>query len=306
MTAGGSGPGDGRSPAPPPRRGPAGRSGSRGGRPSAHPPRAGWRDHRDQAVEAPDPPGPGEPAFYVPIGEFQGPLYRRNAFAAHTDVEVAALLARTGVTAGQTVVDVGCGDGRHLRAVARRGINGIGVDVSPALVEAARAAAAAEAHAWPDGTAVRFEVADARHLDEVAGLPAGGAEVAWTLCQGAFGTHPDSDPEVLAGLADCVRRGGLVVVTAFHALFAVRHLVEGDAFDPIRLLHHQVSEVRGPDDTRASFDLWTAAYTVRDLHALADVVGLEVIEVVGAEPGRYDATQVRLDDPELLLVARRR
>jgi SAM-dependent methyltransferase len=269
-------------------------------------PVAAWRDHQDQPVEVPEPPGPGEPAFYVPIGDFQGSLYRRNAFAAHTDVEVAALLSRTGLIAGQTVVDVGCGDGRHLRALARHGVNGIGVDVSPALVEAARDAAATEAHAWPDGTAVRFEVADARHLDDVVDLPRGQADVAWTLCQGAFGTHPDSDPGVLAGLTSVVRPGGLVVVTAFHALFAVRHLVEGDAFDPTRLLHHQVSEVRGPDDTRAHFDLWTAAYTVRDLVSLADAAGLEVIEVVGAEPGRYDATEVRLDDPELLLVARRR
>lgn len=305
MTAGGCEPRGGRSPAHPPRGDATGGCEPRGGRPSAHPPRAAWRDHRDQPVEVPEPPGPGEPAFYVPIGEFQGPLYRRNAFAAHTDVEVAALLARTGLTVGQTVVDVGCGDGRHLRALAQRGVNGIGVDVSPALVDAARAAAAAASHAWPDGTTVRFDVADARHLDGVVDLPRGDADVAWALCQGAFGTHPDSDPDVLAALVGCVRPGGLVVVTAFHALFAVRHLVDGDAFDPTRLLHHQVSEVRGPDDTRARFDLWTAAYTVRDLVALADAVGLEVIEVVGAEPGRYDATQVRLDDPELLLVARR-
>ena len=51
--------------------------------------------------------------------------------------------------------------------------------------------------------------------------------MAWTLCQGAFGTHPATDPDVLAGVASCVRPGGLVVVTAFHALFAVRHLVDG-------------------------------------------------------------------------------
>jgi SAM-dependent methyltransferase len=292
-----------------------------GGCPQTHPPRGDhaapcpcthlgrgcpWRDHRDQPVEVPEPARPREPAFYVPIGEFQGSLYRRNAFAAHTDVEVAALLARTGLIAGQTVVDVGCGDGRHLRALARRGINGIGVDVSPALVEAARDAAAAESDAWPDGTTVRFRWPMRDTSTRWRTWPGGGADVAWALCQGAFGTHPDSDPDVLAGLAGCVRPGGLVVVTAFHALFAVRHLVEGDAFDPTRLLHHQVSEVRGPDDTRAHFDLWTAAYTVRDLVCAGRAAGLEVIEVVGAEPGRYDATEVRLDDPELLLVARRR
>jgi poly(A) polymerase len=38
----------------------------------------------------------------------------------------------------------------------------------------------------------------------------------------------------------------------------------GDAFDPVHLVHHQVSEVRGPDHARRRFDLWTASYTVRD------------------------------------------
>lgn len=264
-----------------------------------------WRDHRDRPVEVPEPPRADAPAFYGPIGDFQGELYRRNAFAAHTTAEVDALVARTGLAAGQVVVDIGCGDARHLRALARRGISGVGVDVSPALVDAARAAIAGERADWPDGTVVQVEVGDARRLAEVDAVPRGTADVAWTLCQGAFGTHPATDPEVLAGVAACVRPGGLVVATAFHALFAVRHLVDGDAFDPVRLLHHQVSEVRGPDDARRSFDLWTAAYTVRELTALATEAGLEPLEVAGAEPGRYDATEVRLDDPELLLVARR-
>ena len=263
-----------------------------------------WRDHRDHPVAVPEPPGPDGEAFYVPIGEFQGELYRRNAFAAHTTAEVDALVAHTGLTAGRRVVDVGCGDGRHLRALARRGVSGVGVDVSPALVDAARAAAVDEQATWPDDTALTFTVGDARRLDTVAEVPPRSADVAWTLCQGAFGTHPASDPDVLAGVAGCVRPGGLVVVTAFHALFAVRHLVDGDAFDPVRLLHHQVSEVRGPDDARAHFDLWTAAYTVRDLTRLAQDVGLDVVTITGAEPGRYGADAVRLDDPELLLVAR--
>ncbi len=262
-----------------------------------------FRDHRDRPVEVPAPPGPDADPFYVPIGEFQGELYRRNAFAAHTTAEVDALVAHTALEAGQRVVDVGCGDGRHLRALAARGVSGVGVDVSPALVEAARAAADRERDTWPAGTELTFLTGDARRLDEVAGLRRGGADVAWTLCQGAFGTDPATDPDVLAGVASCVRPGGLVVVTAFHALFAVRHLVEGDAFDPVSLVHHQVSEVRGPDDTRARFDLWTAAYTVPRLVRMAEDAGLEVRRVAGAEPGRYDATEVALDDPELLLVA---
>lgn len=258
-----------------------------------------WRDHDDRPVDRPPPPGPDAEAFYVPLMEFQGADYDRNAFTMGTTAEVTALVERLGLTAGTRVLDVGCGTGRHLRALGvDPGCTGLGVDVSPSLVEVARSQA-------PDG--VRFAVGDARTLQEVAAVreQRGRFDVAWTLCQGAFGTSPQSDRDVVAALAAAVRPGGTVVLTAFHALFAARHLVDGDAYDVVNGVHHQATEVRGPDHARRTFDLWTTAYTVGEVVRLAEDVGLDVLDVVGCEPGRYDATEVRLDDPELLLVARR-
>lgn len=264
-----------------------------------------WRDHADRPVDRPDPPSIDATPFYLPIGEFQGDTYRRNAFAAHTETEIDALVGRLELQPGERILDVGCGDGRHLRSLARRGIGGVGIDVSPALVAAARDAAAVESSGWPDGVEVRFEVADARALPPADTL-GGPFDAAWTLCQGAFGTSRDTDPAVLGRLVAAVPQGGRVAVTAFHALFAARHLVDGDAFDPVHLHHHQTSEVRGPDDARASFDLWTAAYTVPELVRLASDAGLRVDSVSGCEPGRYGDSSVALDDPELLLVGARR
>lgn len=262
-----------------------------------------WRSHDDRPVEVPDVPGGDRTAFYVAIGDFQGADYRRNAFAGGTAEEVAALRRLLDLRAGTRVLDVGCGDARHLRALAADpGVHGLGIDVSPGLVEAARAAAAVE------DVDVAVEVGDARDLAATLGDRGATFDVAWSLCQGGLGTSPATDPAVLAGLAAAVRPGGLVAVTLFHALFAARHLAPGDAFDPVRLVHHQVSEVHGPDHARRRFDLWTASYTVRDAARLLAAAELELVGVRGVEPGGYGRRadgEVGLDDPELLVVARR-
>lgn len=278
----------------------ADRSHDRGRAPRLDP---SWRDHADRPVDVPEVPAEDAPAFYLPIGEFQGADYRRNAFVAGTQEELATLRQLLDLRAGTRVLDVGCGDARHLRAAARDpGIRGVGIDVAPAFVAAGRATAVAE------GVDVDLRVADARELPAALGELVGHLDVAWSLCQGALGTSPTTDPAVLAGLRAAVRPGGHVVVTLFHALFAARHLAPGDAFDPVHLVHHQVSEVRGPDHARRRFDLWTAAYTVRDATRLVADAGLELVSVRGVEPGAYGrrrAGEVALDDPELLVHARR-
>lgn len=263
-----------------------------------------WRDHEDRPTTRPAPPAADEPPFYAPMMAFQGADYDRNAFAMGTAAEVAALRARLPLERGTTVLDVGCATGRHLLALgADPGCVGVGVDVAPALVEVAAERAATV------GADLRFAVGDARSLTAVpevaAVVAAGGFDVAMSLCQGGLGTDVGGDRDVLRGMAGALRPGGVLVVTAFHALFAVRHLVPGDSYDAVHGVHHQRSELRGPDHARRTFDLWTTAWTVRELVAAVEGLGLVVDEVVGCEPGRFDAEEVRLDDPELLLVAHR-
>lgn len=250
-----------------------------------------WRDHVDEPVhDVPPPPGPDDPSPYLPIGAFQADGYHRNAFAQGTENEATALVELLGLEAGATVVDVGCADGRHLRALTRAGIRGVGVDV----VHAAMASAPRQAN-------VAYVQADARRLP----LRTGSADAVLCLCQGGLGTSPAADEAILAELARVVRPGGTVAVTFFHALFAVRHLVPGDAFDPVHLVHHHTAEVTGPDRAVGRFPLWTSAYAVPSAAAALDRAGLEVVDVRGVEPGRYDRPGVGLDDPELLFTARR-
>lgn len=66
---------------------------------------------------------------------------------------VDQLMQTLALPAGQRVLDVGCGSGRHVHQLARMGYRATGIDLSPASIERARRDAPAGAH---------FQVADMR------------------------------------------------------------------------------------------------------------------------------------------------
>jgi SAM-dependent methyltransferase len=196
-----------------------------------------------------------------------------------------------GLVPGQRVLDVGCGPGRHAHALARRGIEVVGVDVSRRFVELAIDAAPAGA---------TFVHADARDLVYDREFDA-----AISLCQGAFGLLGGDDAVVLQRMVSAVRPGGWVAISAISAYFAVRFLGASDTFDAECGVHHERTAVRAPEGDEAEFDLWTTCFTPRELRLLAAQVGLSVHHLWSVSPGAYRPAAPDIEHPELLLVARR-
>ena len=92
------------------------------------------------------------------------------------------------------VLDVGCGPGRHVHALARRGVLALGIDISPTAVALARRRGAT--------------VLEASIFDRVPG--AGSWQTALLLDGNiGIGGHPDA---LLARLAGLLARGGTVLV----------------------------------------------------------------------------------------------
>lgn len=234
-------------------------------------------------------------AWFNDLAAFLGPAYLRNAFTKGTEQEVGFVVDALGLTPGMRVLDVGCGPGRHSLALARRGLDVVGVDLSPEFVALARQAATTE------GLAARFEVLDVRDL-----VFAGDFDAAICLCQGGFGLLGGTDEVAVFGrIVAAVRPGGVLAVSAFHAPFAVRHLEEGESFDPVTGVLHETATLRDATGVEAPFDLWTTCFTARELALLARTDGLEVLGLHGVTPGDYAARRPTLDHPELLLLGRR-
>lgn len=232
--------------------------------------------------------------WFNPLAEFLGPAYLRNAFTKGTDQEVEFLWDALHLHAGQRLLDVGCGPGRHALALARRGVDVLGVDLSPAFVALARESAAR------DSLSARFEVGDVREMTFD-----GAFDAVICLCQGGFGLLGGRDEiEVFGRIVRAVRAGGSLALSAFHAAFAIRHLEAGETFDPATGVLHEHATARNEAGEERIFDLWTTCFTVRELEVLASTAALEDVAVHGVAPGRYGAVPPDLDAPELLLLGR--
>jgi SAM-dependent methyltransferase len=238
-----------------------------------------------------------EPGWFNELAAFLGSADLRNAFTKGPEQEVGFLVDALQLEPGMRLLDAGCGPGRHALAFAERGLDVVGVDLSPEFVELARAAANERAL-----TNARFETGDIRALAFDAEFDA-----VICLCQGGFGLLGGGAGEqaALECLARAVKPGGRVCVSAFNAYFVTKHLEAGDTFDPATGVNHERATLRDADGEEREFDLWTTCFTPRELQLLGTAAGLTVDAIYGVTPGAYAAQPPSLDLAEHLLVAHR-
>ena len=233
--------------------------------------------------------------WFEDLADFVGPAYLRYSFTKGTDQEVGFLVDALGLSKGSHVLDVGCGPGRHARALAARGCKVVGVDIAERFVRLA-------ADGAPRGAA--FVRGDARRLPV---RPAFDAVI--SLCQGGFGLPADpsapDDDSVLDAMAAALRPGGRLALTAFSSYFLVRHMEDSDTFEASTGVNLERTTVKDGEGGESEFDLWTACYTPRELRMLAAAAGLRVLGLWSVTPGAYDRRSPDLEHPELLLLGER-
>jgi ubiquinone/menaquinone biosynthesis C-methylase UbiE len=173
------------------------------------------------------------------------------------------------IDTAQTVLDIGCGTGVAARAIARRpDFSGrvIGIDLSPALAQAAAQLAAAEGL----GHRLEFRAGDSRNLD----LADGGfdAVVAHTLL-----SHVDDPLVVIREAARLVRPGGMIGI------------FDGD-YASMTFGHPDPEQGKAYDESLIT-GLVTSPRVMRQMPRLLHAVGLQLVAsfpYVVAEVGQAD------------------
>lgn len=228
-----------------------------------------------------------------------GSSYLRYSFTKGTEQEVTFLADALGIRAGDRLLDVGCGPGRHSLAFAERGVVVDGVDISQTFIDLATAAAAKAA------VPATFARIDARQLDR-----SNTYDAVISLCQGGFGLlgreeDGTADADVFRRMAGALKPGGRLALSAFSAYFQLRHLEDSDTFDAATGVNFEHTEVRDEAGQPSPAALWTTCFTPRELRLLAERADLVVDAVWSVTPGRYGATRPIVDLPEFLLLAHR-
>jgi SAM-dependent methyltransferase len=251
------------------------------------------------------PPAPDD--WWIPLARHLGDAYLRYAFTSGSAQEVGFIAETLGATAGERLLDVGCGPGRHAIEFAKLGLNVLGVDISPDFIAIAHRCAA-EAGVQPS-----FFSMDARELPFDAEF-----DVVICLCQGAFGLGLP-DLQILRSIRRSMRPGGRLALGAANVFYALNHAtglggtaedptrntVSGE-FDPVKMLFKAtVKGVIGEGGAIADFEIWNSCYTPRELEWIANGAGLNPEAVFGVAPGRYGPEVPTFEHPELLLIARR-
>jgi 2-polyprenyl-6-hydroxyphenyl methylase/3-demethylubiquinone-9 3-methyltransferase len=105
------------------------------------------------------------------------------------------------------VLDLGCGNGHHLLTLGPEVARGIGIDISPGMIELARA----RLRSSPRKANLTFEVDNAEELKEI-----GDESVDLAICIGAF-EHMLDKRAVLASIYRVLKFGGRFFCLAPHA-----------------------------------------------------------------------------------------
>ena len=223
-----------------------------------------------------------------------GPDYLKIDFHPDTEREVEFLRTTFGLGRGSRVLDIGCGYGRHLVPLARRGVRVCGCDLSRFMLDTAatriREASREKPEILKKTGLVRCDFRE---------LPFLGDFDCAMIMFNTFGYFAGEDDNfrVLTAAARALKPGGLLLLDQVNRDFVVRHMsrkdwfehedsiiLEKKRFDPVAgrtEIDVSVVDKRGKRDYHHSIRV----YSYTEMGMLLEAAGFRIVAVFGGFGG---------------------
>lgn len=232
------------------------------------------------------------------------PVYENECFTRNTAAEVDFIEAELCLKRGASILDIGCGTGRHSIELARRGYQVTGVDISGGMLEVARQ------NAQERGVMADFIECAAQEF--VASRP---FDAVISLCEGALCLFSDDDDiwkkdmAIFAGIAESLLPGRPFLVTVLSAFRLLRSLsdsdVEAGGADLQTLTTRCVNEVE-MNGRKIQVRGIERYYTPPEIFRMVNRVGLKVDKIYGGTAGNWRRGVISLDEYEFMVVGHRK
>ncbi len=236
--------------------------------------------------------------------DYEASTYEQNGFTKNTVAEVDFFLSLFALPAGSSVLDMGCGTGRHSIELSKRGYRVVGVDRSTEMLKQARQSAN---EAKVD---VQFVQADATTWRSEIPFDA-----AICLCEGGFGLIEEGedaevhDGAILANIAASIKPNAPFLLTALNAYQIIRqmndqHVADG-RFNPATMVANYEDQMDIPAGP-VIVKIYERLFIPPEVKKMLEANGFIVDNIWGGTAGHWAQRPLSLDEIEAMYVCRKR
>jgi ubiquinone/menaquinone biosynthesis C-methylase UbiE len=248
--------------------------------------------------------------WYESLFENYGQKYDKENFTQGTTGECDFIEGELKHDKSISILDVGCGTGRHAIELCRRGYSTTGIDLSDSQLKRAREKAS------DSGLKIRFEQHDARNLPYKHEF-----NVAIMLCEGGFPLMETDEMnfQILQSVSRSLKPGGKFIFTTLNGLFPLYHSVEefcasatgegnatyrSNTFNLMTFRDVNITEVEDDMGNKKTLTCNERYYVPSEITWLLKSLGYKKIDIYGAKLGAFSRSDtLTTEDFEMLVIA---
>lgn len=237
--------------------------------------------------------------WYESLFENYGKKYDQECFAQGTLGECDFIEKEINFDKTISILDLGCGTGRHTIELTKRGYKVTGVDLSESQLQRAREKASEQ------NLSIDFVQGDARNLPFNSEF-----DLVIMLCEGAFPLMETDEMnfQILQNAFKALRQKGKFIFTTLNGLFPLFHSVKDkNTFD--LMTFRDINMTTFEDDLGNKKELLCNEryYVPSEITWLIKSLGFQSIDIFGAMLGAFSQSdKLTPDNYEMLVIAEKK